>query len=128
MVLSFYVSDAIKYHVYFSVFFCFSVPLTIMFVAVLSVATGVGDRWWPIYARAVLVDVALWKFSNNPTNSDSVADAMKFLIMLHYTCTGPFSGGIYCIGMLDFPPVKNIHRLCFVPLVMIFRMHPNICG
>ena len=107
MVLSFSVSDAIKYHVYFSVFFCFSVPLTILFVAVLSVATGFGSCWWNISSRAVLMDVAFWQFSNNHPNYDFVDDAMTFLIMLHSTCTGPFYRCVDCIGMLDFGPRKK---------------------
>ena len=77
------------------------------FSAVFSVSTGVGGCWWPIYARSILVDFAFWQFSNNPPNYDSVDDARTFLIMLHSTCTGPFSGGIYCIGMLDFSPSKK---------------------
>ena len=106
----------------------FAVILKILFAAVLSVATGVGGCEWPIYSGTVLMDVAFWQFSNNPPNSDSMADAMTFLIMLHYTCTGPFYGGIYCIGVLDFGPRKTIHLLCFVPLCLICGMHPNICG
>ena len=74
------------------------------------------------------MDVSVWQFSNCPPNSDSVADAMTFLIMLHSTCTGPFSGGIACIRVFDFVPRKQTHLLCFVTLVMICRMHPNICG
>ena len=50
------------------------------------------------------MDVAFWQFSNNPPSFVSMSDAMKFLIMLHSTCTGPFSGGIACTGMLDFGP------------------------
>ena len=72
--------------------FCFDVPFTILFVAVLSVATGFGSCWWNISSRAVLMDVAFWQFSNNHPNYDFVDDAMTFLIMLHSTCTGPFSG------------------------------------
>ena len=50
------------------------------------------------------MDVALWKFLNYPPNSASVDDSMTFLIMIHSTCTGPFSGGISCIGVLYFGP------------------------
>ena len=74
------------------------------------------------------MDIDFWKFSNNPPNSDSVADAIKFLIMLIFKCTGPFSRGISCIGVFYFGPRKNILRLCFVPLVLICRMHPSKCG
>ena len=108
--------------------FYFSVPLTILFVDVLSVSTGVGGCWWPIYDRAIITDVAFWKFSNNPPNYASVADAIKFLIVLHFTCTGPFSGSIDCIGVFDFGPRKNILQLCFVPLVLKCRMNPNKYG
>ena len=70
--------------------FCFSVPLTIMFDAILSVVAGVGICGCPISARDVLMNVAFWKSSNNPPNSASMADAMPFLIRLNSTCTGPF--------------------------------------
>ena len=73
-------------------------------VSVLVVATGVGSCGWTISTRAVIVDVALWQFSNSPPNSASVVDAMTFIIMLHYTCTGPFFGGIDCMGIFDFGP------------------------
>ena len=106
IVLSYSVSDPIKSHVYFSGYF-FAVPFTILFTAVLSFAAGVGSFWWLIYARSVLMDVAFWQFSNNPLNSDSVAEAMIFLIILRSTCTGPFFGVIYCIGVLDFGPRKK---------------------
>ena len=108
--------------------FCFPVPLTILFAAVLSVATGAGGCWKIIYARAVLVEVSLWKLSSNPPSSASVADTIKFLMMLQYTCTGPFSRSIYWIGVLDFGSRKNILRLCLVPPVLICRMHQSICG
>ena len=107
---------------------CFAVPLTILFAAVLSITTSVDGCWRPISARAVLMAVAFWKFSNNPPNSTSVADAIIFLIMLHYTCTGPSLGGIDFIGVLDFCPRKKIHQLCFVPQVMKYSMHPNKYG
>ena len=51
--------------------------------------------------------VYFWKFSNNPPNYASVADSMTSLIILHYTCNGPFLGGIDCIGVLDFGPSKK---------------------
>ena len=108
--------------------FCFSVPLTMLFAIVLSVATIVGDCESPIFARAILMDVAFWHFSNNPTNSVSEADSMTFHIMLHSTCNGQFLWGIACIGLLDFFPRKNIHPLYLVPLVLICRMHLNLCG
>ena len=57
-----------------------------------------------------------------------MGDIMTFLIILHFKCTGPFYGGIACIGVLGFFIVGNIHLLCFVPLVLICSMHPNICG
>ena len=90
MILSYSVYDPIKSRVYCSGYFCFAVPLTMLFAAVLSVATVVGGCEWPIYGRAVLVDVAFWYFSINPSNSSSVADAMTFLIIFYSTCTGPF--------------------------------------
>ena len=87
--------------------FCFSVPLMMLFASVLYVATDVGGCWSPISARAVRMDVNFWKFSDNPPNSASVDDAITLLIILQYTCTGPFSGGIDCIGVLDFGPRKK---------------------
>ena len=106
MVLSYYVSDPIISHVDFSICSCFAVPLPMMFAAALSVATGVGVSWWPISVRAVLMAVVFYYFLNNAPNSASVADAITFLIMLHYTCTRPFCVIIDCIGVLDFGP-KN---------------------
>ena len=87
--------------------FYFAVPLTILFAAVLSVATGVGGCYFPIFAKSVRMKVAFWKFSNRPPNYASVADAITFLVMLHSTCTGPLSVGISCIGVLDFVPRKK---------------------
>ena len=87
MILSYSVSDPIIYHVYCSGCFLFCRSIYDAFVAVLSVATGVGGRECSIYARAVRMDVAFWKFSNNPPNSASMADAMAFIVILHYTCT-----------------------------------------
>ena len=40
------------------------------------------------------------KLSNNPTNHTSVADAMTFLMILHYMRMGPFYRGIDVIGVL----------------------------
>ena len=51
--------------------------------------------------------VVLWQFSNNTPNSSSVDDATTLLIMLHYTCTGPFQVVIDCIDVLDFGPSKK---------------------
>ena len=89
--------------------FCLDVTFTMLFAAVLSVATGVGGCGWTISAMDVRMDVALWNFSNNPTNPASVAYAMMFLMILHYTCTGPFPGGIDVIGglLLNFGPKKK---------------------
>ena len=86
--------------------FCLVVTFKILFVAVLSVATDVCGRGWPISARSVYMYVAFWQFSRNPPNLASVADAMAFLMILHSTCTGLFSGGIAVIGVLflDFGP------------------------
>ena len=54
------------------------------------------------------MDVAFWKISNNPPTSASVADVMKFLMILYSTCTVSFWGDIASIGMLflDFGPRK----------------------
>ena len=73
----------------------------------MSVATGVGGCWWPIYSRASLMDVAFWKFSSCTPKYDSVANAITSIIMLHSTCTGTFYGGIDCISVLDFGPRKK---------------------
>ena len=124
MFFSYSVSAPIKSHIYCSNFIFFNVTLAMLFSDVFSVATGVGGCWWPIPDRDVLMAVALWNFSDNPPNSDSVAYAMIFLIMLHSTCTGPFLGGFGFIGVLDFGRRKNIHQICSVPLLLIYRMHP----
>ena len=72
----------------------------------LPVAIGVGGCGWTISSREVHMDVAFWKISNNTTNSASVYDAMTFLMIMYSACHGPFSGGIFIIGMLllDFGP------------------------
>ena len=80
-----------------------------LFDAVFSVSTCVGGCRWTIYARAVLIAIDFLHFSNNFTNSASLDYAIKFLIILHYTCTGTFLGGFDCIGVLDFGPSKNTH-------------------
>ena len=84
--------------------FCFDVPFRMILPTVLSISTGVGSCEWTIYDRAVRMDVAFWQFSNNLTNSASVADAMTFLIIMHYICTGPFFRGSACIGVFYFDP------------------------
>ena len=108
--------------------FCFAVPFTMLFAAVLSVADSVGGCGCPISARTVITDVSFWNFSNNPPNYDSMADAIIFFIMLYYTLTGTFYGGIDCNGVLHFGPRKIIHLLCFVPMVLICSMYRIICG
>ena len=78
-----------------------------LFSAVFYIATSVGGFWCTISAKAVRVKVATWKFSNKPPDYASVADTITFLMMLHSTWTVPFSGGISCIGVLDFGPRKK---------------------
>ena len=107
-------------------FILFSVPFTMLFASVLSVSMAICGCGWPISVRVVFMDVAFWECSNNPPNSASISDAMTFLIILHSTCTGPFSYGVDFIGMLDFGPRKNIHLLFFVTLVMRCRIQPSI--
>ena len=70
--------------------FCFVVTFTVMFANVLYISACVGGCEWPIFDRAVHMDVTLWKFLNNPINSASLYDYMKFLMILHSTCSGPF--------------------------------------
>ena len=99
-----------------------------LFIDVFSVDTGAGGCERPISARAFHVDVAFLQFLNNPPSSASVSDAMTFIMILHYTCTGPLSGGITVIGVMDFGPRENIHLLSCVPLVMRCRIRLNIYG
>ena len=75
----------------------------------LSVATGIGGCWWPIYTREFRMDGDFWHFKKNPTNYSSVDDAIPFIRILHFTCTGPFPGGIVVIGvlLLDFGQRKK---------------------
>ena len=87
--------------------YCFDVPLTMLFVAILSVVAGDSGCWCPIFAKAVRVEVAFCWFSNKSPSSDSMNDAITFLMMLHSTCIGPFSGGISYIGVLGFVPRKE---------------------
>ena len=108
--------------------FGFVIPFTILFDAVLFVATGVSGCGWPIYDRAVFMYVSFYQFSTNPPNYASVADAMTFIIILNYTCTGQFSGGIVCIGVLDFCPRKKNPPALLCDSVVICRVHPNKCG
>ena len=79
----------------------------ILFAAVFYIATGIGGCEWPIYAREVRMDVTFRQFSNHPPNSASLSDSMIFLIMLYYKWTDTFSGGIYCIGVMDFGHIKK---------------------
>ena len=65
-----------------------------LFAAVLSVAAGVVGCLCPISARAILMAVAFWQFSNNPPNYVSVAYVITFLIILHSTCTSLFGGAL----------------------------------
>ena len=101
--------------------FCFALPLTMLFVTAFFVTRNVGDCGWTIYARAVLIDFVFRKFSNNPPNSASMAEAMTFIVMLYYTCNGQFTRVIDCINGLNFVPGEKIHLLCFVPLILICR-------
>ena len=78
----------------------FVVTFTIMFAVVQSVVTGDGSYQLNIYDKEVHMDVIFQQFLNNPPNYASVADAMLFIIILHYTCTGPFYWGIVCISVL----------------------------
>ena len=87
--------------------FYFTVPFTMLFASVLSVDTGVGGCEWPIYDRAVRMDVAFWQFSRNPPNSASVADAMTFLTLINSAYNVSFYGGIAVICVLDFGTRKR---------------------
>ena len=87
------------------IFFCRSIGDD--FSTVLSVSTSVGGCGWTIYDRVILVDVALWQFSNNLPNSFSIADTTTLLIMINSTCTGTFYRGVACTSVLDFGPRKK---------------------
>ena len=63
------------------------------------------------FSREVCIVVVLCQFSNNRPVSDSVDDAIAFLIMPNSTCTGQFSGDIAFMSVLDFGPRKNIHLI-----------------
>ena len=67
-------------------------------------------------------------FKQSP-NFASVDDAMSFIVILHSTCTGPFSGGIavICVLFMDFGPRKNTHQLCCVHMVLRCRINLNRC-
>ena len=92
--------------------FCSVIPFMMLFVYILSVATGFDGCGWPIYAREVFMDVSFWQFSSNPHNSASVADVMTFIVILYSTCNSLFYGGISVIGVLfldlvlraEYPP------------------------
>ena len=59
MILSYSVLYPIKYHIYCSGYFCFSVPFTMIFDGVLSVDTGVGGCEFPISYGAVCSIISL---------------------------------------------------------------------
>ena len=89
--------------------FCFTVTFTMISATMLSVATGIGVCGRPIYTREVRMDGDFWQLKKNPTNYSSVDDAMPFIRILHFTCTGPFPGEIAVIGvlLLDFGQRKK---------------------
>ena len=87
--------------------FCFAVPLTMLFANVLSVSTGVGGYWWSMSARAIVVAVAFLVVLKYSSLLFFFDDAMTFLIILYSTFTGPFWGGVYCIGVLHFGTSKK---------------------
>ena len=82
--------------------FCFDTPFTILFCDTMPVSTGVGGCEWLIFTRENFMDVFLWQFSKNSPISVSVADSIMSLMILYSMCTGPFSGGIDVISVLDF--------------------------
>ena len=51
-----------------------------------------------------------------------------FIMILHYTCTGPFNGGIAVIGLLflNLGRGTNIFLICFLSMVLICSMNLNI--
>ena len=104
MVLSYSVTYQRKYHVYCYGYFLSSYSIYDAVCLCVVVTTGVGGCEWLIYAREFHMDVDFWQFSNNPPNFSSMFDAMIFLMILNYTCTGKFSGVIALIGVLDFVP------------------------
>ena len=126
MILSDFVSDPIKSHVYCSRYFLFC----------RSVDNSVCCSFPPmlvVFGVPSLPRPPAWKsisviFSNKPPNSDPVDDAIIFLVMLNSTCTSLLSRGISCIGVLGFFLGQNILRLCFVPLVLIVRIYTSKCG
>ena len=76
--------------------FCHSVDdVVCRYIYAANCVDGCG---WPISDESVIEDVAFCNVSNNPPNSNFVADAMIFIIILNSTFTGSFSGGVACIG------------------------------
>ena len=92
-----------------------------IFTAVFSVDTCVGGCGRPIYAREIHMDVSFWKFSKNTPNYASVDKAMQFLMIMHSTCTCPFSDGVSVIGVLLLDVLVNsvIHRSCYICIAII---------
>ena len=99
-----------------------------LFIDVLSAATGVGACGCPIHAKEVRMYADFWPLSNNPPNSAFVVDAMSFLNILYSKCTGLFPGCIDFIDMLGFWPRKKIHLICFVRLVPRCILQQNMIG
>ena len=98
-----------------------------MIATVLSLATSVGGCWWPISDGDVLVAVTVWKFSNHPPNSDSVADALHSSLCCIIHVLVLFMGTLIVLVRWVLVLGNNIYLLCFVPLVLICRMHLNTC-
>ena len=98
-----------------------------LFAAILSVSAGVGGCRCPISVKAVRMEIAFWQFSNKPPNYASVDDAITFLVILHSTCTGPFSGVSPVLVCWILVLVKHFLWICFVPLVLIRESFRLFC-
>ena len=121
-------ANQIKSHINCSGFFCFDVPLTIIFAAVLSVTTGVIGCGWPImlgqsvwiftfgiFQRILLIPlqwVMPWGFSWYYI-SHVRAHFLGALLLLVCCCW------VLCRG-------KYIYVLCCINMVLRYIIHLNI--
>ena len=79
----------------------------------LSVTTGVGGCWWPIYSREILGVAPHCQLTNIAPSSASIALDSTFFIVVYSTWMFPMSGGGLWggVGGLNFlvPPALLLY-------------------
>ena len=127
IILSHYVSDSLKPHVYFYISFfccpnndafCRSIAKLPPVLVVVGGPFMLGPFSWTLLStilQIIFPSLLPWMMP------------LHFSIYCIINALFRFNRAITCISVFDLIPRKNIHLLCFVPLVLIYRMHPNIC-